>query len=522
MREPALEHCTQSAMTRREKTLALLALAAFCAVLAALALGRTYFDYGTETDYVGSFVPEAERVLASLPLTLEWHPPLYPLLLAPAQMAMGNWLVTGVAISYVSAIAAIVCSFLFFRRIAGRGAGWGALLGLAGSGVFIEYAASASSDMLFLALFLASYLLALLAIEIRHPLLWLVAGLLAGLALLARSNAITLVLLGAAPLLCQAPARQKAGFLLLSLLGLALPALAWAFFAAESGAPFMPSGNHVNLAMTYFAEGADRVSYYARLQVLGRFESVQDVLLHDPARIARIYLADLVRLLHAGLPMLLEAPLNLLFAPGLVFLLLRRWNRVVAFFLAVTLAQVLLVNMKAFEPRLYLFLVPFFGASIAEIFIWLLRAAPQGSGRHAVLALLILGAAGAVGTALARAHGKLERGRDELADAVPKAQRLLDGDAAMLARKPHLPFYAGARQIHFPDVGSLRELRAAVAAETAKGPLYLFFGSQERSSWPWLEALATPARAPGWLQPIAISERPGAWALYRYAGEASD
>jgi 4-amino-4-deoxy-L-arabinose transferase-like glycosyltransferase len=507
-------------MTRRERAWALLALLVFCGVLAALALSRAYFDYGTETDYLGGFVPEAERVLSSAPLTLEWHPPLYPLVLAPAQIATGDWLVTGLTVSCLSAIAAIVCSFLFFYRLAGRGAGWGALIGLAGSAVFVEYAASASSDMFFLALFLISYLLVLLAIELRHPLLWLCAGLVIGLALLTRSNAITLVLLAAAPLLCREPAQRKAAFVLLLLLGLALPLAGWATYAAASGAPFMPSGNHVNLALTYYAGSEDRISYYARLEVLGRFESVLDVLLHDPGHIARVYMVDLVRMLHSGLPLLLEAPLNLLFAPGLVFLLLRCWNPVVAFLLAVTLAQVLLVNMKAFEPRLYLFLVPFFGAGLAEIFIWILKSAPQGAGRNIVAGLLILGAAGAVGTAVARAYGKLDHGRTELADVVPRAQQLLDGQAALLARKPHLPFYTGATQIHFPDVGSLGELQEVMAEQAAGRPLYLFFGSQERSSWPGLKALAVPAQAPGWLQPIASSGRPGAWALYRYAGDA--
>jgi hypothetical protein len=518
MHDAALPDRDVGFRARSESMTAALALAAFAAALAALALSRTYFGFGTETDYVDGFLQEAERALSGAPLTLEWHPPLYALTLALVQSFTHDWFGTGILVSYLSAIPVIVCSFLFLGRVAGAAAGWGAVLGLASSSAFLAYAVSATSDVFFLALFMGSLLFVLLAIETRHPLYWAGSGLVIGLALLTRSNAITLVLLFAAPLLCEATMRQKRGYMGLMLLGLALPLGLWGLHALSSGSPLLPTRNHVNLALTYFVDGPDRISRFARQQVEGRFTGLLDVLLHDPARIAVVYVKDLVNLVRAGLPELIEAPFHLLFLPGLIFLVIRCWNRVLAFFGAVILAQVLLLNMKAFEPRYFMLLVPFFGAGVVEIVTRLMAATADRRGRMAIAALFVLGAVAAVGLALYRAEGMLSRSHAELVGAVPQAREVVDAPALMVARKPHLGFYTDTTFVLFPNVTTLEDLHRALETDAGSEPAYLFFGEQERLALPELASLSRPDEAPGWLRPVAASSKPGAWALYRYVG----
>ena len=105
--------------------------------------------------------------------------------------------------------------------------------------------------------------------------------------------------------------------------GLAVPIVLLALYALATGSNVWPARNHLNLAMTYFA-GGDRTSAEAMEEVAGRFGGVADVLLHDPAALARAYLYDLYGLLSKGLTQVVELPLYFLFLPGLLFLIGRR------------------------------------------------------------------------------------------------------------------------------------------------------------------------------------------------------
>ena len=57
----------------------------------ALAAGHRWLSFGSETDYLGLFMPEAKRLLAGQPLQIAFHPPLYPCLIALAWSVLGDW-----------------------------------------------------------------------------------------------------------------------------------------------------------------------------------------------------------------------------------------------------------------------------------------------------------------------------------------------------------------------------------------------------------------------------------------------
>lgn len=103
--------------------------------------------------------------------------------------------------------------------------------------------------------------------------------------------------------------------------------------------------------MTFFAEGSDRVSYDALLQIRDRFDGIVDVVTHDAVALLKTYLVNLTRLIAIQLADMMEFPVNLLFATGLLLLALRRWNLLVVPFWLVALMQILLVNCKALIRR---------------------------------------------------------------------------------------------------------------------------------------------------------------------------
>src|SRR5918996_6406781 len=90
---------------RREGILLGVLLVAYAGLALALGLGRSHLGYGVETDFVSTYLREAQRFLNGEPLLSEFHPPLYPLALAGLRALLEDWLLAGVVLSAVSGIA---------------------------------------------------------------------------------------------------------------------------------------------------------------------------------------------------------------------------------------------------------------------------------------------------------------------------------------------------------------------------------------------------------------------------------
>ena len=205
-----------------------------------------------------------------------------------------------------------------------------------------------------------------------------------------------------------------------------------------------------------------------------------------------------------------------MFLPGVFLLLARRWSIGLAVVLAVTVAEVLLTNLKQFQARYYLFLVPLMGAAVGHMCWHILRAEWAVRWRRAFAPVVFLMFAAAIGLAFAKTYESAERATAELAQLVPATLGRIEGGAAVIARKPHLAFHTGARNLHLPDVDTLDELHDYLRPQAAQTPLYLLYGEIEQQLRPQFQALRTAAGAPDWLEVVAESAAPGQWILYRY------
>jgi hypothetical protein len=493
-------------------------LVAYAGLVLALGLGRSHVGYGVETDFIGTYVPEAQRLLDGAPLLSEFHPPLYPLALAGLRELLGDWLLAGVALSVLSGIAVLIASYLLFYDLGGRATAWGAVVTLLASSVFIQFSASASTDVAFLALFTGSCLCAIRALRSGSPWLWRGCGLLAGLAIATRSNGVALGLLILAPFLSQVPLRSRLEGAVHVATGLAVPIVALVVFAAASGSNVWPSRNHVNLAMTYFTDG-DRTSTEAIEEVAGRFSGVAAVLLHDPVSLASTYAYDLYKVLSEGLTKLIEPPLYFFFLPGLLFLIGRRISAGLTVLLVIAVAQLLLLNLKAFQPRFYLFLVPIMGAAVGEMAWRLLRADWPPGRRRALVALFGLMLVTAVGLAAIKAYRILSSKVEELAEVLPAAATRIPPGSTVIARKPHLAFYTEAQLLYLPNLAVVEQLEEFLHRREFEQPAYLFYGRMEQRYRPQYRTLQSADTAPDWLEVVAESSEPGDWILYRYDPE---
>ncbi len=491
-------------------------VAIILAIVAALAFSRPYFNYGTETDYIFLFAPEAERALSGGPLKIQYHPPLYAVALAPLFAGFGDWFRGGLFLSVLSSGVTAWISFELFKRFVDRLAALAACLAVLFSGVLLSFSAQATSDVFFLMLYQGAILAALIAIERRSVVLWAITGALIGLCLLTRSNALTLCVLMAAPLLLDGPLVRRLRFVPIVAAGVAAPMLVWAIIATVTGSPFMPAGTVDNLAMTFFGEG-DRLSRESIMKLEGRFSSVFDVFLYDPITVIKTYLVNLFAL-PARLLGLIAFPLSAFIVPGLVLLMLRARRELLLYILIVTLTQVALVNLKTFEIRFYLFLVPLLAVAVLECWRQIYILADDLLKRELVVVAGALCAAWAGAMSLSYARYDTTRNdaetRQVLAADIP-----FETNAVLIGRKRQVAYHLGVDFAHFLEAPTLGQLEAAAADLAAYGPVYFHYGSSERSVWTDLSAITDSRSAPDWLTPVA--DVPGEWTIYRVTVEPS-
>lgn len=496
---------------------AILAVFALTTLLATLGLWRDLPGYGTETDFLGGMMSEASRLLAGEPMRSEFHPPGFPMVLAAAQSLIGDWFVAGKAIAVVSAGVALLGSFWLFHGLAGRWAAWGAMGGLASSATFLQFSIQATSDVFFLAIFSLSGLAVLLAAHRRSLLLWFLAGLLVGFGLMTRTNGVTQFLLLAVPLLVPAPAIYRLKAVAAAAAGLMLLAGSFTVFAAMTGSNLIPAGTYHNLAMTYFSQ--EKISWEGMLEARARFSSLKEVLLYDPLMIIKTYASDLAVLLTSKAVGLSGPLLALLFLPGLIFFVADRFRGLLVAFLLAMIAQILLVNFKAFEPRYYMFMAPWLGAS-AGYLAW--RFWQEDWSRFVKgAAVAIVLASFALSTALAVTQ-TVRFARDanpELADALGSLQELVAAEDVIMSRKQHVGFLTGAAVAWLPVISTENELHQALAKAygSDEGRLFLFYGRIERRSRPEIEPLLGQDQRPDWLMEVATGTVKGTrWSLYEY------
>jgi hypothetical protein len=486
------------------------------------AVGRQYLNVDTETDFISGFQPEAARFLRGEGLRLEFHPPGYPIALAAFFSIAGDWFAAGLVLSAASAVAVLVVSYLCFRELLGVPAGFGALAALAGSAVFASFSIQATSDMYFLALWISAIWLVVVSMRQQRVWQWALAGLLIAGAVLARTNGVVLLALLIAPLL--SGRSLKAGVLNFAVVAVAVaaPVLAWWLYSQSTGSPFMPTKTYANLALTYFADGS-RISADSLVLLQSQFSSSLDVLLTDPVRVMRIYLRDLLHLPGKLVSRLTWPPLAVLCLVCGVAWLTRLKDLRALLVLAVTLASVALMNMKAFEARYYLLLLPVAGASIGLAVTWLVNRAADpgrfssaGSLGMAALVVFALGMSGYGG--FSRAENRALSA--EFAEIIEEVRGKTPENALLVCRKCNAAFHSGRGTTgFFPEVRNLGELCQYLESLDLVQPTYIVIASMERKLRPEISAELSGSPLPAWLDVTAQGTGGTPWRLLEYREE---
>lgn len=507
------------------------AVIAILLALATLSLSRDYFTFGTETDYVGAFIHEAARFQQGEALELLYHPPGYSITLGLVQNATDDWFVTGRLVSLAAAAVVLVTSLAFYAMALSRAAAIGVLVVLTASPLYLRYGALATSDLFFFALYTSSLTLAFLAARKRSMPTWVAAGIVIGMALLSRTNGISLLLILLLPWLESGErtgSRLRAS--LAVSLGMALPIAAWLAYASATGSPLAPVNTHINFAWTFFPpDGVDAWRdgiEYARQN----FPDVWAVFAHDPASLLRQYGIGLYklpgRLAEAG--DVLAYPLNLLYLPAFLYLLITARDRWVVIAVVLALGQVLLMGFNIYLPRYYLFLLPLIGAAMGHASGQIFFGPGMASGGTIVRVIAGFVVSGLAVLAILNSFFDAQRylttSGAELSESIPEVRQLIPPGSVVVARKPVVAFYAESLASGMPAGESLEDLRShlqAVGANAGNRDVFVYFGSAEKAHRPEYSGLGTSYQAIEWLELAANGEQPDGWYLFRFRRPAS-
>jgi hypothetical protein len=460
-------------------------------------------------DFYGSYAPDAMRVAAGLFPESVFQGPGYPTALALLRPITGDLFTAGKWISVISAALAGLLAFALFRELFGDAVGLGAQMLLVSGAVFCTLATEPVTDMLFLVTCLAA-LVVFLTPRLRPAPRIAGSAALAGLAFLTRYNGVFLV---ATFLLALLPVNVFAKtwtqrLRLLALWGLIFLSVTAPWFYANRrhrGAAFY-NENYLNIAQEFYGEDFRAAPNKDGLDnIRSRFHSFGDVVRYDPMRIATRYPMNLAMSIRKSLRPL---PVAVCAAVGLVLVLWSRKTKGVIVLLLAGALYFLLMALNHFEPRYYLFVTALytgFGAlAIRSVVSWVAeRMSFTTAGREAAFASALLLVAVPLALASVRQLRKsyAEEPR-EIFGACDYLRRRGIVNAPILARKPHLAFVCGQKDVFLPNLDSEEDLERWIQAS---GSAFLVIGSQEIRSRPALASWTVPDRRPEWLR-LAWSE----------------
>lgn len=520
-----------------KRALPLVLCAVHLALLISLARQHPFGTYATETDFYHFFAPDAERLAAGQFPVNTYQGPGYPATLALLGKLTGQGRDLFKVGKWLSVVCAVLCGWLVFRLFAQLFSYWigiGAQLLTVASGEFPQFSISATTDVFFLVLCLAT--LVVFTNE-QLSLRWRIGGAaaLTGLSYVTRYNGLFLlaacllglVLLNLFGLTWRERGRQAVLFVGVFL----LVASPWFYYNAKHRGSPLYNTNYLNIATEFYPELVKgEVNQDATRALEARFHSFGDVLRYDPPTLFKRYPVNLwesVR--NLGGTSLMHPAVAWLALGGLVLLLVLEWrNKAVLVLLSAGLLYLLLMALNHWETRYYFFvltlctgLAVYFVVRLLEKTLELVQA--RGWWRPAyqsAFALLPVALVAALFVVTVRAGRKevrdfLDSHPSEVTAVQAHLQSVDECNAQahkrIVARKPHLAYLCRGEWIFFPQVKTPEDLRIWLAQNPVD---YLLVSEREMKERKGLRQLGDPTKAPGWLQPVWSQRKPVA-VLYR-------
>ncbi|MFN0124662.1 MAG: ArnT family glycosyltransferase, partial [Blastocatellia bacterium] len=469
--------------------------------------------YATETDFYHLYAPDARRLAAGQFPENAFQGPGYPLAVACVSLFTSDLFLAGKWLSMGSAILCVILTFVLFAQLFSPSVGLGAAALVITGSEFLSYSISATTDMFFLPLCLAT-IVVFNATARRPGLCAALTGALCGLTYLTRYNGVFLLVTALTGIIfmnvCALAWRPRLKTAALTLAVFLLTISPWlSANAKHRGSPFH-NQNYLNIATEFFPELTDGdVFQDATRSLAERFHSFGDVLRYDPVRLLKHYPINFFKSLWNSLTgVLIHRQIGWLALIGLVMALLTPRAKPVMTTLLAGLLYLLLMALNHWETRYYLFVMIICAGLAVYAISGLARlvSVHRGLAPAPLIVFLLAG-----WNAARPAHAQLHEFLDSHPMEIPAARDFLRGTGAaphslkIVARKPHLPFLADQEWVFIPPVKSPEELRAWLSVNKVD---YIMIGKREMKERKALTPLGDPAKAPEWLEAAWVNDDP--------------
>ena len=472
------------------------------ALLVALAMGVLYVValaypvhrhvVGAFSDFYLRFAPDADRVAAGEFPRNTYNPPGYPVLLVLASPLTGDHFTTAKWMSLLAGGLTGALAFVLFRRLFGPGPALLAVPLILTSAVFATYAITAMADVPFVLL----CLIAMIAItgEGHHRLRTVIlSGVLCGIAYLIRYNAVFLLVPGLAAALW---AERR---------WLSRVTLGTAYVASflVTVAPWLWM-NYTHHGSPFYSTNYEDVAQAFDITRSTPFTSLADVLLHDPARFARRYAANLgytiFQTLGAGLALLPVGPLA---AVGIGLSLARNGRRPLFLVLLAALSFLLVMSLTHWERRYFFFILVcysgFAAFAIFEVARWVGRALGPMAAQATMAVLVLWIVVPSIVTVWQAAAKTLSRQPVELLPAAEIVRREASPGATVMAVRAQMAYLSRREWRPLPGADSVEALKTLLQQDP---PGYVVYDRWARKYIPELKSLLDPAASPRWLRAV--------------------
>lgn len=480
---------------------------------------KQFASFGPETDFLGFFIKEASRFTSGQPLILGYHPPLYSITLGITNTIFHNFFFSGLIISFVSSIIAVILIYHAFTYLWGSSSGLGAVIFTLCNPVFLTSSSSAATDLFFFMLFyMTIYFSSLLYVK-QNLRISIYLGIAIALATLTRTNGFILILLILTPF-CT-PNRSSLKLCLSAFLSFTLVLVMWLIFAIYSESSLYPSANKYNIAMTYYGSKLPGIGE-GLIWAKNEFDSLSQVLMYDPKIIIKHYIYDFKRTISLIIKHGTGRPLVWLIIPSLISIVLLPPRNRYLYLLAITyILQFLICSVMNYQSRFFLFFYPIIGVGMSFLVI---KYSPGNSIKQWVFnCILISGVVLSLVDAALISSNKIYMDSDELSAATEAVNQLKTDQTIVISRKPHLSFFTKTVNVRGGATSPLKQLALAENEPYLDYQILIYIGSTERKRWPKdvIETLQQ-ARPSKQFNQIYRGEEAGGWKLFRVSRKVSE
>ena len=474
-------------------------------------------DYGVETDFFWTYVPNAKELAQGIVTIDSFRGPMYPIALAFVEFFVGDFFISGMLLALVSASVFLVLSYKVINSLFNPYIALVVVLVTAANQTFVQYTYSSGTDMFFNMLAFSAIAMVLIPKSVTLKSV-IMAGVFTGLAYLTRYNGVFLIAgFVIAMLLILRPIQWKN-------LALQLGAYIAVFFVvitpwglhtlAQKGSFFFNT-NYMNIAYEMYGKGQMSWDQFWYGGGNKEITSLTDLIFRDVGKFFSHIASNSVDNFGKDVTVLMGSFFGIFIVAGVVSFLIKRPERKQLSFLIFNLLFFAILTLVFYSERFSMMLIPFY-ALLATYPMYVIYQKSK-SGK-ALIPLFVVISAVMVGVSFAKSYEfnsqNIDSGPVEIVQVADWYHANVPTEfkgKKIASRKPHIAYYTNMEFELLPMANSYDELISTLKSKKVD---YLYFGMYEAQMRPEYRALLDITINPPGLTRVIYSENPRS-VLYR-------